>query len=74
MPDIIEAVRLSVKALNEAPKYKEALHLAVKDTTEYTDVWCDDHCQSKKNAPPDCVKCGVEHYEREAGLKVVSKK
>lgn len=66
-----KAICLASEALDNQPKYEEALEMAVRDSDETgTDVWCHDCPYDDDSKLEHCWECGAEYYKRKAGIEV----
>jgi uncharacterized paraquat-inducible protein A len=68
---VADAFNLAIKALENQPKYENALELAVRDSDKSgTDVWCEDCGYEEYERLNKCWECGMKYYKRKAGLEV----
>ena len=66
-----EAICMAAEALEEKPKYEEALEMAVRDSDKSgTDIWCEDCGYEEDERLNKCWECGMKYYRRKAGIEV----
>ena len=67
--DVADAFNLAIKALQNQPKYEEALEMAVRNSDKSgTDIWCHDCPYEDDVKLEHCWECGMKYYRRKAGI------